>query len=112
MSKTHVEMIKCPKCKKISEMTVWDVIDVTDAPEMKQEFTERMEELHMARAQVKPRQEATVRRFQRQRLVTDTGIELSIPMEQYKDRDKVEVIVDEDGTTSVILRHIAKLTAK
>ncbi|MBQ6168442.1 CpXC domain-containing protein [Ruminococcus flavefaciens] len=38
MSKTHVEMIKCPKCKKLSEMTVWDIIDVTDAPEMKQKI--------------------------------------------------------------------------
>ena len=37
-------------------------------------------------------------------LETDTGIEIKIPMEEYKDPDKVEFITNPDGTISVLIK--------
>ena len=33
-----------------------------------------------------------------QRLLTDTGIELKIPMEEYNNKDRIEFITNSDGT--------------
>ncbi len=44
--------------------------------------------------------------------MTDTGIEIKIPMEQYRDPGSVEFITNEDGTVSVYIKNIGHLTAK
>lgn len=80
-----------------------------DNPEMQVELDEKLEKYNMSNEVVKPKNETTIRKFQTQRLVTDTGIELVIPMEDYKNPDKVEFVTQPDGTISVLLKNIGKL---
>ena len=66
----------------------------------------------MVKEVVKPQAETTIRKYEKQCLMTDTGIEIKIPMEQYKDPGSVEFITNPDGTVSVFIKNIGHLTAK
>ena len=81
-------------------------------PEIKEEFDAKMEKYHMQKAEVKPQSEKTTKKFEKQYLKTDTGIEINIPMEQYQDANQVEFITNPDGTISVLIKNIGLLKAK
>ncbi len=81
-------------------------------PEIKEEFDKKMEKYHMEKAEVTPQSEKTTKKFEKQYLKTDTGIEINIPMEQYQDAEQVEFITNEDGTISVLIKNINKITTR
>lgn len=81
-------------------------------PQMRNEFQEKMEKYDMVRQEVIPQNESTVRKYQKQCLYTDTGIEIKIPMDRYKDENSVEFITNEDGTVSVLIKNIGHLEAR
>lgn len=83
-----------------------------NVPEIKEEFDSKMEKYHMEKAEVKPQSEQTTRKFEKQYLKTDTGIEINIPMEQYQDINQVEFITNADGTISVLIKNINKILTK
>ena len=49
-------------------------------------------------------------KFQRQKIKTETGIEINIPVDYYEDKSKVEFIPDEDGTISILIKNIKNLS--
>ena len=81
-------------------------------PEIKAEFDAKMEKYHMQKAEVKPQSEKTTKKFEKQYLKTDTGIEINIPMEQYQDANQVEFITNPDGTISVLIKNINKISTR
>ena len=83
-----------------------------EQPELKVAFQDKMEKYNMVKEEIQPRSENTVRKYQSQHLYTDTGIEIKIPMEQYKDPKSVEFITNPDGTISVLIKNIEHLEAK
>lgn len=83
-----------------------------EQPELKVAFQDKMEKYNMVKEEIQPRSENTVRKFQSQHLYTDTGIEIKIPMEQYKNPKSVEFITNPDGTISVLIKNIEHLEAK
>jgi ribosomal protein L32E len=66
----------------------------------------------MVKEEIQPQSENTVRKYQTQHLYTDTGIEIKIPMNQYKNPKSVEFITNPDGTVSVLIKNIEHLEAK
>ena len=48
----------------------------------------------------------------KQHLTTDTGIEITIPMEEYRNPDHVEFITNMDGTISVLIKNIGVLSSR
>lgn len=83
-----------------------------DSPQMQEDLNEKLEKYHMAEEVVAPKNEQTIKKFQKQHLTTDTGIEISIPMEEYRNPDHVEFITNPDGTVSVLIKNIGHLTSK
>ena len=83
-----------------------------EEPDMRNAFQEKMEKYDMVKQEVVPQNETTVRKYQKQCLYTDTGIEIKIPMDRYKDSDSVEFITNPDGTVSVLIKNIGHLEAK
>lgn len=83
-----------------------------EQPQMRNEFQEKMEHYDMVKQEVSPQNETTVRKYQKQCLYTDTGIEIKIPMDRYKDSNSVEFITNPDGTVSVLIKNIEHLAAK
>lgn len=83
-----------------------------EEPELQIAFQDIMEKYDMVKEEIAPVSESTTKKFQKQQLITDSGIEIKIPMEQYKDTKWVEFITNQDGTTSVLIKNIGHLTAK
>lgn len=83
-----------------------------EEPDMRNAFQEKMEKYDMVKQEVIPQNETTVRKYQKQCLYTDTGIEIKIPMDRYKDSESVEFITNPDGTVSVLIKNIGHLEAK
>ena len=83
-----------------------------EKPELKVAFQDKMEKYDMVKEEIQPQSENTVRKYQSQHLYTDTGIEIKIPMEQYKNPKSVEFITNPDGTVSVLIKNIEHLEAK
>jgi len=80
--------------------------------EYKQEVREKLDQYHIAEEEVTPTSDATVRKYEKQCLKTDTGIELKIPMEQYQNHEQVQFITGEDGTISVLLKNIGHIITR
>lgn len=83
-----------------------------EQPELKVAFQDKMEKYDMVKEEIQPQSENTVRKYQSQHLYTDTGIEIKIPMDQYKNPRSVEFITNPDGTVSVLIKNIGHLEAK
>lgn len=83
-----------------------------EEPELKVAFQDKMEKYNMVKEEIQPQSDTTVRKYQSQHLYTDTGIEIKIPMEQYKNPRSVEFITNPDGTISVLIKNIEHLEAK
>ncbi|MBQ9990697.1 MAG: nucleoid-associated protein [Lachnospiraceae bacterium] len=80
--------------------------------DLRNAFQEQMEKYDMVREEVVPQSDTTTRKYQKQHLLTDTGIEIKIPMEQYRDSGSIEFITNEDGTISLLIKNIEHLEAK
>jgi hypothetical protein len=50
--------------------------------------------------------------FKKHRIKTDEGIEISIPYEYYMDKDKLEVIKNSDGTVSILIKNVNRVTSQ
>lgn len=81
-------------------------------PSVKEEFTEKLEKYNMVKEEVRPQNEMTVRKYHKQYLKTDTGIEINIPMDEYNNNDSVEFITNADGTISIMIKNISRLMSK
>lgn len=83
-----------------------------DNDEMKKDFEEKLEKYHLDESvEIRPQNKQTVKKFERQHLKTDTGIEITIPMDQYGNNENVEFFTNPDGTISVMIKNIGKLTS-
>ena len=113
---------ECMKAKSIldgvlAEQGSFQVEEIADKifeekPELKVAFQDKMEKYDLVKEKVEPKSERTIAKYQKQYLTTDTGIEIKIPMEQYRDANSVEFITNPDGTTSVLIKNIGHLSAK
>ena len=50
--------------------------------------------------------------YSKQKIRTDSGIEINIPMELYRNKDTVEFVNNPNGTISIIIKQIMKITGK
>lgn len=84
-----------------------------DKSELKERFKEKIEKYNINEQElIELQNEATTRKFGKQHLTTDTGIEIKIPMEQYNSTESIEFITNEDGTISVLIKNIGHITSK
>lgn len=84
-----------------------------DNQEMKEKFEEKIEKYHInTNEPIEPKNESTTRKYGKQHLTTDTGIEIKIPMEQYNSTEAIEFLTNEDGTISVLIKNIGHITSK
>ncbi len=79
---------------------------------MKQDFDEVLERYDMQYDTFTVANESTVRKLEKQVLITDTGIEIKIPMEEYNTKSNVEVIEEPSGGKTIIIKNIENLTLK
>lgn len=83
-----------------------------DVPEIKEEFTEKLEKYKLPKEEIEVKSEKTTKKFEKQFLVTDSGIEINIPMEEYNNKQHVEFITNQDGTISVLIKNVNHIKSK
>ncbi len=82
------------------------------SPEKKSEFDEKMEQYDLQYDNFTVTNESTVKKLEKQVMVTDSGIEISIPMETYNKLANFEVQTDVTGKSTIIIRNIDNLVLK
>lgn len=111
----HAE-IKKAVVESIEEKEVLDVEEVAKTvfvrnPQLRQEYIEHIEKAGLQEKSIPIENEKIVERnFRKQKLKTDTGVEISLPVEYYGDNNKIEFINNVDGTISILIKNIGKIT--
>lgn len=80
-------------------------------PEIQKAFQAKAEENALPKEVELPRA-AVSASMRRQRIRTDTGIEISFPAEYFKNSDYIEFVSHSDGTTTIEIKQIGKITSK
>lgn len=80
--------------------------------EQKEVFDEKMERYDLMYDRFSVTKDNTVKKLTRQVIVTDTGIEISIPMEEYNSKDNIVITQDVDGTSTITIKNIEAVTIK
>ena len=102
------------KLEEEGTLSIPDVLDKVfpEKPEFREEVTEKLEKYNISEAEITPQNTATLKRYEKQCLSTDTGVEIKIPMEQYRSGDSIEFITNEDGSISILIKNIGHITSK
>ena len=82
------------------------------SPEKKSEFDKKMEQYDLQYDNFTVTNESTVKKLERQVMVTDSGIEISIPMETYNKLANLEIQTDVTGKSTIIIKNIDNLILK
>ncbi len=82
------------------------------SPEKKAEFDEKMEQYDLQFDHFTVTNESTVKKLEKQVMVTDSGIEISIPMETYNKLANLEIQTDVTGKSTIIIKNIDNLILK
>jgi nucleoid-associated protein YejK len=82
-----------------------------EKPEMKEVFLRKAEEQILPKEVELPRAAVTTA-MRKQRIKTDTGIEISFPAEYFQNQDFIEFVNHSDGTISIEIKQINKITNK
>lgn len=83
----------------------------TQNPQLKQEYIEHVEKAGLQEKSIPVDNEKIVEKnFRKQKIKTDTGIEISLPIEYYGSNNRVEFINNADGTISILIKNIGKIT--
>lgn len=83
-----------------------------DRSDLRTAYQDKIEECNLVKEEVLPKAESTTKKYEKQCLVTDTGIEIKIPMNQYEETGNVEFITNDDGTISLHIKNIGSICAK
>ncbi|MBP3927391.1 MAG: nucleoid-associated protein, partial [Clostridium sp.] len=112
--KMEIKNIICTELEEEGELKVPALREKVfkDNPEMLEALDEKLDKYNMSYETVQPKNEQTIKKFQKQHLTTDTGIEITIPMEEYRNPDHVEFITNMDGTISVLIKNIGVLSSR
>ena len=94
------------------QMETKSIINSDKADAIIRDVIEKLEKYHLTETEVEPQNPATTRKYGKQNLITDTGIEIRIPMEQYQNKDKVDFITNPDGTISVLIKNVGSIISK
>lgn len=81
----------------------------SQSPIMKDAFEKKIEEKEIPK-DIKIERTSAVRASKSQKIKTDTGIEITVPVEYFEDDRYIEFINNPDGTISIALKNIGKLT--
>ena len=82
------------------------------SPEKKAEFDEKVEQYDLQYDNFTVVNENTVKKLEKQVLITDSGIEISIPMETYNKRADFEVRTDVTGKSTIVIGNIDNVILK
>lgn len=114
-----VEAVFRAKTYVMDNVDVADVISPTEfgrevfagSGQMQADFAERVREAELPETIAVPK-EAAIKNSKTHRIKTDSGIEIIVPVDFFNNPDVIEFINNPDGTISIAIKNIEKLTNK
>lgn len=108
--------VKKAMLDSVEEKGVIDLGHVVEAAfednmELRQEFSEQIQKKGLEEPYI-TFEAAVPKKIEKQVIKTDTGIEINIPMDQYGDNDTLEFAQNPDGTISITIKNIHKITGR
>ena len=82
-----------------------------ESPLMQREYNEEIVNAGLSQ-EIQLDKELTVKKNKVHKIKTDTGIEITVPIDYFKNKDYIEFINNFDGTLSINLKNIGKLINK
>lgn len=79
-----------------------------DGQEIKKIYKEAMNTAKLLNEKIEVDDSVIRKKIDVQKIITNTGIELSIPVRYYEDSDKVEIITNEDGSLTFIIKNVSE----
>lgn len=103
--------------KEYSDRKSFDIEEIGtklfgNSPEKKSEFDEKMEQYDLQFDRFSVANESTVKKLEKQVMITDNGIEISIPMDVYNKLANLEIQTDVTGKSTIIIKNIDNLILK
>lgn len=80
--------------------------------EIQNEYVEEIQKAGLTEKDIYIPEELASKRFGTQKIKTDTGIEINFPLELFEDKRKIEFINNPDGTISIIIKNVTRITNK
>lgn len=111
---TKTAAIKAAAAESFEQKSVIDIEEVAETafkqnPDMQKAYIEHMEKAGFTNRMVNVNEKLAEKTFTRQRIKTDTGIEINIPVSFYNE-EKVEFINNIDGTISILIKNAGRIT--
>ncbi|MGE4284178.1 MAG: nucleoid-associated protein [Clostridia bacterium] len=109
--------IKKAVAESIEETDTINVINLAENifsknPELKREYIQEIENAGIRDKAIPVTERIAEKRFKTQKIKTDTGIEINLPIEYYGNKEKIEFINNPDGTISIVIKNINKISDK
>jgi hypothetical protein len=79
-------------------------------PEVQNEYISEIQKAGLNEMTVTVPDKLAERKYKTLKIKTDTGVEISFPPSHYNNTDKMEFINNADGTISIIIKNIGKIT--
>lgn len=80
-----------------------------DDDEVKEIYREALNKAGIEKEQIEVSETALKRKFEIQKIITESGIEVKIPVNYYGDASKLEFIANGDGSVSLIIKNIGNI---
>ena len=78
--------------------------------EIRNEYMEEMSKSGLYEKEIVIPEKLAEKKFSMQKIKTDSGIEVKFPLEFANRRDKIEFINNPDGTVSILIKNVEKIT--
>lgn len=84
----------------------------TSNVEVQKEYVEEIQKAGIIESDVKIPEKLIEKKFKTHKIKTDTGIEINFPVDVFEDKGKIEFMNNPDGTVSIIIKNVSKITNK
>lgn len=78
-------------------------------PDIQKEYVEEVQKAGIAERTIEVPQELIAKKYNKQKIKTDTGIEINFPSEYYDNTEKLEFINNPDGTISILIKNVTRI---
>ena len=83
-----------------------------EKPEIKEAYVQTMEAVGLREKNIPVSTKMAEKTFKKQKIKTDIGIEIDLPIEYYNDTSKIEFLNNVDGTISIVIKNIHQISEK
>jgi hypothetical protein len=83
-----------------------------DSPDMQTQYKQELSQKGFVGKKIKINQQIYNELERSHRIITDLGIKMEIPSDLMKDRSKVEFIVNQDGTMSILIKNVNEVKSR